>query len=95
MAYGQGQTIIDFGAGQNEAEVTITGLINILNTSKAEVYVMGDDTTLDHTANDHKYLPTLASFCCGNFQTGYGFTIYARSIHKLNGKFAIRYTWAD
>ena len=36
MAGGTGQTLIDFGAGANEASVAVTDLADILATSKVE-----------------------------------------------------------
>ena len=61
MANGTGAAEIDFGAfpGSNEASIAVTGQADIGAGSKAESWVMGDDTSLDHTASDHKYLPTL------------------------------------
>lgn len=97
MATGQGTATIDFGVfpGSNEASITVTGQTAILATSKAEAYVMGDDTTSDHTANDHRYFASLMGLTCGNLSTGTGFTIYARSTEKLQGTFALRWVWAD
>lgn len=53
MATGLGTATIDFGAfpGSNEASVSVTGQTGISGTSKAEAYVMADDTTSDHTAS--------------------------------------------
>jgi hypothetical protein len=97
MATGQGTAEIDFGAypGANEASVTVTGLATIGATSKVEAYVMADDTTTDHTAADHRYFVTLAGLSCGTPAAGTGFAIYARSTEKLQGKFALRWVWAD
>jgi hypothetical protein len=97
MASATGIAIIDFGAypGANEASVAVTGQAAILATSKAEAYVMADDTSADHTAADHRYLPRLASFTCGTPSAGAGFTIHARSEHKLQGQWSIRWVWAD
>lgn len=97
MATGQGTATIDFGAfpGSNEASVAVTGQGSISATSKVEAFVMADDTTSDHTAADHKYLPQIASFTCGTPTAGTGFTLYGRSIHKLQGTFTLRWVWAD
>lgn len=97
MASGTGTATIDFGAspGSNEASVAVTGQTAISATSKAEVFVMGDDTATAHTASDHRYLPQLASFTAGTPSAGVGFTIYGRSIHKLQGQFALRFVWSD
>jgi len=97
MANATGTAIIDFGAhpGSNEASVTVTGQTTISATSKVEAWVMGDDSTGDHTASDHRYLPQLASFVCGTPTAATGFPIYGRSIHKLTGTYALRWVWSD
>jgi hypothetical protein len=56
---------------------------------------MGDDVATGHTAADHRYLPQLASFTCGTPTAATGFTIHARSVHKLQGQFALRWVWSD
>ena len=95
MASGQGTTEIDFGTGSNEASVAITGLTSISATSKAEAFVMADDSTVDHTAADHRYFDVFAGLTCGTPIASTGFTIYARSTQKLTGLWAVRYVWAD
>jgi hypothetical protein len=97
MANATGTATINFGAhpGSNEASVNVTGQTSIAGTSKAESWIMADDTTSDHTANDHKYLPQFASFVCGTPSAGTGFTIYGRSVHKLTGTYALRWVWSD
>ena len=97
MATGQGIVTVDFGAfpGSNEASVEVTGQTSILGTSKAEAYVMGDDATSDHTANDHRYLPLWAVFTCGTPTAATGFTIHARSAEKVQGTYKLRFVWAD
>lgn len=97
MATGLGTATINFGAfpGSNEASVVVTGQTGINATSKAEAYVMADDTTSDHTASDHRYFAALVALTCGTPSAGVGFTIYARSLEKLQGTFALRWVWAD
>lgn len=97
MATGQGTATINFGSdpGSNEASVTVTGQASISATSKVEAYVMGDDTTSNHTAGDHRYFESLANLTCGTPTAATGFTIYARSIHKLTGNWSVRWVWAD
>lgn len=97
MANAIGTATLDFGSdpGSNEASIIVTGQSAILATSKVEAFVMGDDTTASHTASDHKYFPALASLTCGTPTASTGFTIYARSIHKLTGAFAVRWVWSD
>lgn len=97
MANGIGFSTIDFGAypGSNEASVTVTGQSSISATSKADAFVMADDTTSDHTDNDHRYFDALAGLTCGTPTASTGFTIYARSTEKLSGTFKVRWVWAD
>ena len=97
MATAQGTATIDFGAfpGSNEASIAVTGQGSILATSKAEAYVMGGDTTSDHTADDHKYFAALVGLSCGTPSAGSHFEIHARSTEKLMGTFALRWVWAD
>lgn len=97
MATGTGTAIIDFGAapGVNEASIAVTGQATISATSKVESFVMGDDTTADKTASDHKYFAALVGLTVGTPTAGVGFTIYGRSTEKLQGTFALRFAWAD
>ncbi len=92
-----GQSEIDFGSfpGSNEASVSVTGQSGILSTSSVEAFIMGDDSTSQHTANDHKYLTALIGLSCSSPTAGVGFTIYARSLEKLQGTFKVRWVWAD
>jgi len=97
MASAQGTITIDFGAfpGSNEASVFVPDQATIGAGSKAESFVMADDTTTDHTASDHRYFAALVGLSCGTPSAGTGFTIYARSTEKLQGTFALRWVWAD
>ena len=97
MASGIGSAVIDFGTapGSNEASVVVTGQTFISATSKCEAFVMADDTSADHTARDHRYFPALASLTCGTPTAATGFTIHARSIHKLTGQWSVRWVWVD
>jgi hypothetical protein len=97
MAGATGTATINFGAfpGSNEATVAVTGQTGISATSKADAWVMSEDTSSNHTANDHRYLPQLASFACGTPTTGVGFSIYGTSIHKLSGEFTLKWVWSD
>ena len=97
MATGQGTAVIDFGSwpGSNEASVAVTGQTSISATSKAEAYIMGGDTTSDHTAVDHRYAALLIGLTCGTPTAATGFTIYATCLDKMQGTFTVRYVWAD
>jgi len=96
MANGQGTVTIDFGAfpGSQEASIAFTDA-TISGTSKVEAYIMADDTTADHTANDHRYIGNFL-ILTGAPIAATGGTIYARAVpQKLVGTFKLRYVWAD
>jgi hypothetical protein len=95
MATGQGTALLNFGAhpGSNEASVVVAST-GVTAVSKAEAFIMGDDTSDDHTASDHRYAAAFMGLTCGTPGAG-SFTIYARSTEKLQGQFAVRYVWAD
>jgi len=97
MATGTGTATIDFGAypGSSEASVAVTGQGSILGSSKAEAYVMGDDTSSSHTAADHRYFAALVGLTCGTPTAAMGFTIYARAMDKVQGTWTVRWVWAD
>lgn len=97
MSSATGTATINFGAhpGLNEASVAVTGQAAILATSKVEAFIMGDDTSANHTANDHKYVPLWLALTCSTPTLATGFTIYGRSDHKLHGQFALRWVWTD
>lgn len=95
MASGVGTAEIDFGAwpGSNEASVTITGQTGISASTGVEAWLMAEATT-DHTLQDATYAARFISLTCAA-PSGTSFTIYARSEHKMQGKFAVRFVWAD
>jgi hypothetical protein len=84
-----GTATIDFGAfpGSNEASVTFT---NAAVGAAVSPFFASNDTTTDHTANDHKYAAMLVQL---STQTtpGVGGVIHARSQHKMQGTFDVRY----
>jgi hypothetical protein len=97
MATGQGTSTIDFGGGNglNEISVAVTGQGTISATSKAEAYIMADDTTSNHTANDHRWLAGQIGITCGTPTAATGFTIYVTSSQKQTGQYKLRWVWAD
>lgn len=97
MANATGTATLDFGTfpGGNEASVTVTGQSAISSTSKAEAWIMGDDTSADHTASDHRYASALIGLTCGTPTAGDGFVIYGRALDKLQGQWTVRWVWAD
>jgi hypothetical protein len=90
-----GTATIDFGAfpGSNEASATFAD-VTVGAGSKIEAFIMANDTTSDHTAADHRYAGQFFSLTAAP-SAGVGGTIYARSIHKMQGTFAVRWVWAD
>lgn len=97
MATGQGTAVINFGAfpGSNETSVSVTGQTAISSTSNAEAYMMGDDTTSDHTSSDHRYANSFISLTCSTPTAGTGFTIYGTCLDTMEGTFQVRWVWAD
>lgn len=97
MASGQGTAEVDFGAfpGTNEAQVAVTGQASISATSKVEAYMMADDTSVDYTAADVRYLGLWCALSCGTPSAGVGFTVYGRSEEQLQGRVPVRFVWAD
>ena len=97
MASAQGTATVDFGAypGSSETSVVVTGQGSISATSKAEAFIMGDDTSTSHTAADHRYVAALMGLTCGTPTAATGFTIYANALDKLQGTWTVRWVWAD
>lgn len=88
-----GSTSINFGAfpGTSETSVAVAAP-TILAGSKAWAYFRADSTSVDHTADDHKYAASLISLTC-TVTAGVGLTIYARCLDKMQGNFTIYYGW--
>ena len=91
----RGQATLDFGVhpGTNEATVAVTGQTNILATSVVTVQVHHTDTSTNHTAADHEYFSTFAGITVSTPAAGSGFTIKAKSLHKLTGTWTVRWSW--
>lgn len=91
---GTGTAEIDFGAfpGSNEASVVVAA-DGVTADTHVEAWVMGSDSTTDHTASDHRYFPVFAALTT---QAAAGsFTVYGRSTQKLTGAFKFHYVWAN
>ena len=56
---------------------------------------MADDTTVDHTAKDHRYSAAVVGLTCGTPTAGVGFTIYGYTPQKLEKTYQVRWVWAD
>lgn len=97
MASNMGIATIDFGGfpGSNEAQFSVTGQTSIQTTSYVAAFIMADDSTLDHTQNDHKYVGMFLTITCGQPVTNTGFTIYVKSPYRMEGTFKIRWGWSD
>lgn len=96
MASGHGTGSLNFGAfpGSSEASVSVTGLTGISPTSKVEAYFMADDTSVDHTAADHRYAAALVGLTCGA-PSGTAVTVYGRCMDAMQGTYSFRLVWAD
>jgi hypothetical protein len=90
-----GIATIDFGVfpGANEASVVVTGQSSILSGSapSAQIMAVANGAT---TADDAAYVSTLCGVACGAPTAASGFTINARSEHKLQGPVSVRWFWA-
>ena len=98
MANATGTATVNFGAlpGACEGSVAVTGQAAISATSLVEAFVMADDSTIDHSASDHRWLQALGvSVTCGTPAAGTGFTIYVNSIFELAGQWKVRWVWSD
>lgn len=98
MATGHFTGVIDFGVfpGSNETSVVITsGMGSISAGSKVEAFFMADDSTAYHSAADHRYAPLHIALTCGTPVASTSVTVYARSLDKLQGTYAIRGIFAD
>jgi len=85
--------ILDFGTGNNTATVFISDS-TITSTAKVDTMVRADDTTSDHTANDHKYFPCFAQLIAVPIGTT-GIQLTGSSDHKLTGTFKVRVVWSN
>ena len=99
MATGQGTATLTFGTAASRdiyAESVVTGQAGILSTSKVEAYFM-DDSTSDHSADEHVMASGVIDLVCGAVVAGTGFTIYgiAREKYGVVGGFTVRWVWAD
>lgn len=89
-----GTATINFGAfpGSNEATVSFADAA-VLAGSKVWAFINAADTTADHTASDHKYAALLLALTAQP-TAGVGGNLYARSLEKLQGTFAVRWAWS-
>ena len=93
LTRGSGNATLDFGTGANEASVVVISQTGILATSQVFLTIKADATSTSHTANDHKYFLQLCSLTNDTLTVNSGFTIYARSVHKLTGTWTVSFSW--
>jgi len=93
MLKGSGTVTLDFGNGSNEASAIVTGQSGLTATSQVFLGVSADATSTSHTANDHKYFLQFCSLTNSTPVANTGFTIFARSVHKLTGTWTISFSW--
>lgn len=88
-----GDTTLNFGSapGTNYVTTTVTGQASIGTGSQVEAYLMAD-STVDHNAYEHSFVPLVIR--CGNIVAGTGFDITATSDLRLNGLFKVHWVWA-
>ena len=92
MASGTGTVTVNFGTGKAEAKATITGLTSITTTSLVEAWVGGDNSTADHSSDEHM----LEEFICwpANLVNAVGFDVYVRPTKGIcKGQYKINYVW--
>jgi hypothetical protein len=89
-----GTFVLDFGAfpGSNEASVVITGQGALLADSETDAWISATDSGA-HTANDAAYAAALVGVSTGALVAGTGFTVYGRSVEKMQGTFNGQWAW--
>lgn len=95
MASGVGTATLDWGSfpGTNEVSIAVTGQAGITSGAHVEAYYMAE-VLGGKSANDHSYMAALSELSCGNIVAGTGFTIYGRSIYKLQDAFTVHWVWS-
>jgi len=89
-----GSATLNFGAfpGSNEASVSFADT-SVLAGSNIQAWFAADSSTADHTADDHRYAPIFIHLTALP-TAGVGGTIYARSEYKMQGQWAVKYSWS-
>lgn len=86
-----GLSVINFGAGDDMASVTITGQTGITGTSYVTANLAAI-ATAEHSADEH--VIEEIDVYAGNIVVGTGFTIYARTRNfKLTGNWTVAWQW--
>ncbi len=87
-----GVAIVDFGQGDNVAQVVITDQTAITSGAYCEAFLMGDVTNY-HNAYEHLIVDM--DVRCSDIVAGVGFTITATSPWKLTSQFVVHYVWSN
>lgn len=89
-----GTATLDFGShpGSNETSIAITGQTAIAADSTVKAW-LSSEASGTHTAADAAYAAAFVGISCTAPTVGVGFTINARSEHKMTGTFAVHYEW--
>ena len=88
-----GSGIVNFGSGNNEASLAVTGLTNILSTSIPTAWIPAVPTA-DHTLSDHTYASQFITLACDTPVAGSGFNIWAVCLDKMVGTFTVYWQWS-
>ena len=95
-----GVAVVDFGPhpGNNEAMVIVPAADGDVGTPR--VFIHGDDAVGTHGNSDHRYAPLFIAVTAGDITNFFGpgdpatgFAIYARSQHKMQGQFKVRWIY--
>ena len=90
-----GTATLNFSTGLTSTLVAVTGQTDIAVGAKVQAFIMADDTSADHTANDHRYIGLFMTLTCGAVVAGTGFTIYGNSLYELVGQYSVRWMWTN
>ena len=92
----QGSATIDFGAapGTNIVSIAVAGQAGIVAGSQVQAFLMGNDSTATHNADEHKILSNYINFAVDTIVAGVGFTINAITELRLTGTMVLRWRWS-
>lgn len=97
MATGVGTATVDFTATPNQiGTVTVTGQAALTATDHVEAFFQGNDSTTDHTADNHKFIfPMFCQPVVDNVVAATGFRITLMFPFKVAGQVKVRWVWAS
>jgi hypothetical protein len=87
-----GITELNFGTGEDNLVVTITGQAGITASSKIKAWISGTGTT-DHSSDEHAILSPYFQCITRNIVNGVGFDIVAVSQVKVSGRINVQWEW--